>query len=115
MPTHLIEGLSEEDEREIIIRDNVSNGAWDMDALANEWDNIKLAEWGVDISFETVEPTAEEDDFEVDEGIKTDIVLGDLFEIGNHRLLCGDSINIDDVNKLMNGTIPDLIHTDPPY
>lgn len=75
MPTHLIEGLSEEDEREIIIRDNVSNGAWDMDALANDWDIRALESWGVEVNFETVEPIAEEDDFEVDESIKTDIVL----------------------------------------
>jgi len=115
VPTHLIEWLTEEQEKEIIIRDNVSNGEWDMDLLANEWDTQSLIDWGVDINFETVEPTAEEDDFEVDEGIKTDIVLWDLFEIGEHRLLCWDSTNIDDVNKLMNGEKADMVFTDPPY
>lgn len=49
VPTHLIEGLSDEREREIIIRDNVANGEWDWDALANEWDAGDLAEWGVTI------------------------------------------------------------------
>lgn len=49
VPTFLLEGLTEEREREIIIRDNVSNGEWDMDILANEWDTEDLAEWGVDL------------------------------------------------------------------
>lgn len=115
VPTELIENLTEEDEKEIIIRDNVSNWEWDMEQLANEWDAEKLIDWWVDINFETVEPTAEEDDFEVDEWIKTDIVLGDLFEIWEHRLLCWDSTNVDDVEKLMNWEKADMVHTDPPY
>ena len=115
VPVHIMEWLTEEQEREIIIRDNVSNGEWDMDILANEWEVEQLKDWWVDINFETVEPTAEEDDFEVDGGIQTDIVLGDLFEIWPHRLLCGDSTNIDDVNKLMNGEKADMAHNDPPY
>ena len=45
VPTFLLEGLTEEREREIIIRDNVSNGEWDMDILANEWDTEDLQEW----------------------------------------------------------------------
>lgn len=49
IPTFLISGLAEEKEREIIIRDNVSNGAWDYDLLANEWSDIELENWGVDL------------------------------------------------------------------
>ena len=115
VPVHIMEWLSEEEEKEIIIRDNISNGEWDWDILANEWDKEELEEWGLDVQFETVEPEAEEDDFEVDEGIKTDIVLWDIFEIWPHRLLCWDSTNIDDVNKLMNGEKADMVFTDPPY
>mgnify|MGYP003418938107 CR=1 FL=1 len=115
VPVHIMEWLSEEEEKEIIIRDNISNWEWDWDILANEWDKEELEEWGLDVQFETVESEAEEDDFEVDEGIKTDIVLWDLFEIGSHRLLCWDSTNIDDVNKLMNGEKADMVFTDPPY
>jgi DNA modification methylase len=115
VPVHIMEWLTEEEEKEIIIRDNISNWEWDWDILANEWDKDELEEWGLDVQFETVEPEAEEDDFELDEGIQTDIVLGDLFEIWPHRLLCGDSTNIDDVNKLMNGEKADMVFTDPPY
>lgn len=49
VPTVLLEGLTEDREREIIIRDNVSNGDWDFDELANSWDEDELTEWGVDI------------------------------------------------------------------
>lgn len=49
VPTYLIPGLTEEKEREIIIRDNVANGEWDFDVLASEWSDIPLEEWGVDL------------------------------------------------------------------
>lgn len=61
VPTVLLPDLTEEREREIVIRDNVSNGDWDMDALANEWDEAQLQEWGVDITWQEPEaPLAEE-------------------------------------------------------
>lgn len=115
IPVIVADNLTEDQEREFLIKDNVSGGEWDWDILANEWDKEELEEWGLDVTFDTVEPEAVEDDFEVDEGIKTDIVLGDLFEIWPHRLLCWDSTNIDDVNKLMNGEKADMVFTDPPY
>lgn len=51
VPTVLIPNLTKEQEDEIIIRDNVSNGKWDWDMLSNEWDEEKLTEWGVDFPF----------------------------------------------------------------
>jgi site-specific DNA-methyltransferase (adenine-specific) len=109
--------LTEEQKKEFIIKDNVSGGEWDWDILANEWEVEQLEEWGLDIpvNFE-VELEAEEDDFEVPEGgTETDIVLGDLFEIGQHRLLCGDSTQTDTFDKLFNGQLADMVITDPPY
>jgi len=116
IPVIIADNLTEEQEREFLIKDNVSGGEWDWDILANEWDKEELEEWGLDVTFETVEPEAEEDDFDVPEGgIETDIVLGDLFEIGEHRLLCGDSTDSDAVAKLMNGEKADSCITSPPY
>jgi len=109
--------LSEEQQKEFIIKDNVGFGDWDWDTLSNEWDVEQLQDWGLDVpDFSETELEAEEDDFDVPEGgIETDIVLGDFFEIGEHRLLCGDSTDSDQVAKLMNGQLADMVHTDPPY
>jgi DNA modification methylase len=117
VPIIVAENLTEEQQREFLIKDNVSGGEWDWDILANEWEVEQLEEWGLDvpINLET-ELEAVEDDFAVPEGgIETDIVLGDLFEIGEHRLLCGDSTDSDQVEKLMNGQKADMVFTDPPY
>jgi len=109
--------LTEEQQKEFIIKDNIGFGEWDWDILANEWDVENLEEWGLDgFPFEdTTELEAEDDDYTEPDGMQVDVVLGDLIEIGEHRLLCGDSTDSDQVAKLMNGEIADLGLTDPPY
>ena len=107
--------LTDEEKQRFIIEDNVPFGEWDWDTLANEWDAEQLAEWGLEIPDFAVNKEVTEDDYEVPDEIKTDIVLGDLFEIGPHRLLCGDSTDRDSVAKLMNGQKADMVFTDPPY
>lgn len=107
----------EQKQKEFIVKDNVGFGEWDWDDLANNWDAEELTEWGLDIpNFEPEVLEAEEDDFAVpDGGVETDIVLGDLFEIGEHRLLCGDSTDTNNLDKLLQGKKPELLLTDPPY
>lgn len=108
--------LTEEQQAEFIIKDNVGFGDWDYDALANEWNADDLTNWGLEVpSFEPEQLEAQEDDYEAPSEIQTDIVLGDLFEIGEHRLLCGDSTDSDAVLKLMNGENAEISFTSPPY
>jgi site-specific DNA-methyltransferase (adenine-specific) len=109
------EGWTEGQKKEFIIKDNVGFGEWDWDILANEWEPDLLEDWGLDLPdmFEQ-EPEATEDDYQEPDDLRVDIVKGDLIEIGEHRLLCGDSTDADQVAKLMNGEICNLL-TDPPY
>jgi len=107
---------SEEQKQEFIIKDNSGFGEWDWDILANEWDVDKLNDWGLDLPpmFDEV-LEAEEDDYSEPDNMQVDVILGDLIEIGEHRLLCGDSTDSDQVSKLMNGEKADMVFTDPPY
>lgn len=108
--------LTEDEKQRFIVSDNVGFGDWNWDELANEWDAVKLEDWGLELPVDFgVKLDAEEDDYQIPDEIHTDIVLGDLFEIGPHRLLCGDSTNAEDVKRLMNGEKADMIFTDPPY
>ena len=109
--------LTEEQQKEFIVKDNVGFGEWDWDVLANEWNNQQLEDWGLDLlPFEEEEVLeAKEDDFDTTPPEIAKTVLGDLYEIGEHRLLCGDSTDSDQVAKLMNGKKADMVFTDPPY
>ena len=118
VPVILADEWTEEQKAEFLIKDNVGFGEWDWDELQADWDTEKLEEWGLDVpEFDSpIVLEAEEDEFDVPEGgIETDIVIGDLFEIGEHRLLCGDSTDSDSVAKLMNGEKATLSFTSPPY
>jgi site-specific DNA-methyltransferase (adenine-specific) len=117
VPIIVADNLTEEQQREFLIKDNTSGGEWDFEMLANEWDVEQLEEWGLDIpNFEPDQVLeAEEDDFDGTLPAEPITVLGDLYEIGEHRLLCGDSTDSDQVAKLMNGNKADMVFTDPPY
>jgi len=117
VPIIVASELTDEQQKEFIIKDNVGFGEWDWEQLANEWEIEQLSDWGLDlpIEMEDTEIEAVEDNYQAPETIETDIVIGDLFEIGEHRLLCGDSTDSDAVAKLMNGEKSDMVFTDPPY
>ena len=116
LPIVLADDWTQEQRDEFLIKDNVGFGEWDWDQLANEWDAGKLDEWGLDVpNFDGEVLEAEEDDFDTTPPLEPITVLGDLYEIGEHRLLCGDSTDSDQVANLMNGQKADMVFTDPPY
>ena len=102
--------------REFIIKDNLAFGEWDWDMLANEWEAEELNDWGLDVPLleEETEGLTDPDDVpEVPEEPTTK--PGDLWLLGDHRLLCGDSTKAEDVERLMDGEKADALVTDPPY
>ena len=113
----VIVDLSEEDERELNIRLNANTGDWDNDLLLANFEIDELADWGLEVDFGdgVNQLETKEDDFDEEPPEEPKTVLGDLYEIGEHRLLCGDSTIIDDYHKLMKDELFDLVVTDPPY
>jgi len=113
--------LTEEEKERFIITDNIPYGDWDYEKLGNEWDEVKLEDWGMDLSEINIhfEPEAEEDDFDIDKAVedaKEPICkLGDIWQLGKHRIMCGDSTKKEDVEKLMDRKKADMVFTDPPY
>jgi site-specific DNA-methyltransferase (adenine-specific) len=110
------EDLTEDEARRFIIADNVGFGEHDWDVLASEWDVDELNDWGLETPDDWGDKLeAKEDDYEIPSEIETEIVLGDLFEIGEHRLVCGDSTKADTFSRLFGGRMADMVLTDPPY
>ena len=111
--------LTYERERELNIRLNKNTGEWDMDNLANFFDMDELMDWGFDedeLVLPDLEPIAGLiDDDEVPEVEESICKAGDLWLLGEHRLLCGDATIKVDVDKLMDGNKADMVFTDPPY
>lgn len=106
--------LTDEEFREYNIRSNKNLGEWDFDALANNFEIDDLLDWGFDEKELKIDLEVEED--EVPEVPKEAVSkLGEIYQLGNHRLMCGDSTKKEDVEKLMNGKKADMVFTDPPY
>ena len=110
-------GLTEKQKREFIIKDNIANGDWDLDEIANTWDDIPFDDWGADIKWaDEPEPVApDEEPTEVDEKNEPKSERGKIYRLGNHFLMCGDSTSSVDVAELMSGNHADIAFTSPPY
>jgi DNA modification methylase len=117
VPVLIADQLTPEQQREFIVKDNASFGAWDWDVLANEWGDLPLADWGVDVP--TVEPdvtVGQTDPDDVPEPPAEPVSkLGDLYELGPHRLVCGDSTDATAWDRLMQEETAEMVWTDPPY
>lgn len=89
--------------KEIVIKDNGSFGAWDYDRLSNEWDDLPLPEWGVP-AWEPApvsgSPAGGEDSFDEED---CRCKAGDIWQCGDHRVMCADSSDPEAVKTLMGG------------
>jgi len=118
VPVIKVSELTEEQQREFIIKDNVGFGEWDWELLQQDWDTDLLEDWGLDIEFTKIDDTKEglTDEDDVPELAEEPVSKeGDIWILGDHRVMCGDSTSIDDVMKLSQDKKIDMIFTDPPY
>jgi site-specific DNA-methyltransferase (adenine-specific) len=118
LPVVMADEWTAEQRNEFVIKDNVGFGEWNWNELQSDWDVEQLGEWGLDIPADFAEEEvleAQEDEFNGVPPKEPITVLGDLYEIGEHRLLCGDSTQTDTFEKLMQGELADMVVTDPPY
>jgi hypothetical protein len=118
VPVIVMEGLTPDQEREIIIKDNGGFGSWDFEELANGWADLPLADWGVELPEDWLtepEEAPEEEEPNLEPPKEPITVLGDLYELNEHRVHCADSTDSDAVSKLMDGKLADMVFTDPPY
>jgi DNA modification methylase len=128
VPCIVLDGLSEAQRAAYVIADNklALNAGWDITVLQSEFEKLKgldfdleLTGFGLDELCEFMpddEPEVFCDEDDCPEAPVEPITkLGDVWLLGEHRLMCGDSTSIDMVNRLMDGAKADLVFTDPPY
>lgn len=123
IPCVYVEGLSEEQRRAYILADNRLGelGEWDMDLVFEELNSLNDMDFDVSLTgfdfdgMNSSEPEAEEDDFEEDIPEEPKSKPGDLYQLGKHRLICGDSSDVTVMQKLLGGGSVSLYITDPPY
>ena len=122
VPCIVADDLTPEQVKAFRLADNKTSefAEWDMDKLdieLGEIPDIDMSAFGFDIEIDDIEevPEVKEDEApEVKDG-EPKAKRGDIYQLGRHRLMCGDSTKQEDVDKLMNGNKADMVFTDPPY
>lgn len=115
-----ISGLTDEQKRKYRLLDNKTNelAEWDFEKLKDEIDGLDFSEfdidWGIEEDTETIS-VIEDSPIEIDNTHEPITKLGDIWQLGEHRLMCGDSTDALNINLLMDGKTADMIFTDPPY
>ena len=118
-PCVMADDLTEEQIKKLRNLDNKLNESeWDYDLLKFDIEDLDFSDFDIDweipdLDFE--EKETEEDDFDIELPVEPKSKLGDIYQLGNHRLMCGDSTSITDIDKLLNDNKIDMIFTDPPY
>lgn len=120
-PCEIADNLTEEEVKKLRLIDNKTNESdWDLDLLIDEIKGLDFSafeiDWGV-LDEKPAEPEVVEDDFDIDKAMPKEPTskIGDIYLLGRHRLMCGDSTKEEDVRQLMNEKEADLLLTDPPY
>lgn len=120
-PCICVKDLTEKQMAEYALLDNKTNESaeWDYEKLEEILPELDFGDFDFDWGVGDLEEEKEvkEDDFDVDANIPEEpkAKLGDIYQLGNHRLMCGDSTKEEYVEKLMDGKLADLLFTDPPY
>lgn len=128
VPCIVLSGLTEAQKKAYVIADNkmALNAGWDEKLLKIELENLKELDFDLkltgfdvdeldDIFQVEEEQEVIEDDFDIEPPEEPKAKLGDIYQLGNHRLMCGDSTKKEDIEKLMNGDKANAVYTDPPY
>ena len=120
VPIIRLDHLTDEERKAYTLAHNklTMNSDFDLDILNDELDNIlniDMSDFGFDLDFDIEEEQEIVEDEVPDVPEEPKAKLGDIYQLGNHRLMCGDSTSEEDVAKLMNGVKADMVFTDPPY
>lgn len=106
---------TDEQKRKFVVIDNVSDGEWDWDKLANQYEAPELLEWGLELPKSFNPGGTEEDEPPALSKEPAKSKRGEIYQLGNHRLMCDDATSAEDASKLMQGKQADMIFTDPPW
>ena len=129
VPCIVLSGLTEAQKKAYVIADNkmALNAGWNEELLKTELENLKELDFDLELTGFNIDELDElfkqdeeeqeivEDDFDIEPPEEPKAKLGDIYQLGNHFLMCGDSTSEEDVEKLMNGNKADMVFTDPPY
>lgn len=120
VPVVIASNLSDEQVRAYRLADNKTGELtdWDMGLLDDELGDIAdidMSDFGFDLDIPDDEEEVQEDDFDEEPPEEPKSKLGQVYQLGRHRLMCGDSTKAEDVKKLVGGVQCDLLLTDPPY
>lgn len=116
VPVVRLEELSEEEAQKLRLLDNKLNESeWDMDLLADQVPELNFDDFDIDWGLDIDDTPAEVTEDTVPEEVETRAKLGDIWQLGGHRLICGDSTDIKVIERLMDGIKADMVFTDPPY